>query len=86
MLVYNIIQVILLSLLGLATLYIFIFSIAGLFYKEKAFVKADQYRKIAVLIPGYKEDEVIVEVAKSALQQKYPMGHFDVVVISCRSD
>ncbi|HRG22851.1 MAG TPA: glycosyltransferase family 2 protein [Chitinophagaceae bacterium] len=82
MLVYNIIQVILLSLLGLATLYIFIFSIAGLFYKEKAFVKADQYRKIAVLIPGYKEDEVIVEVAKSALQQKYPMGHFDVVVIA----
>lgn len=82
MLVYNIIQVILLSLLGLATLYIFIFAVAGVFYKEKTTVKADRHRKFAVLIPGYKEDEVIVEVAKSALLQEYPMGLFDVVVIA----
>ncbi|HPN57872.1 MAG TPA: glycosyltransferase family 2 protein [Chitinophagaceae bacterium] len=82
MLVYNIIQVILLSLLGSATLYIFIFAVAGVFYKEKKSAKADRHRKFAVLIPGYKEDEVIVEVAKSALLQEYPMGLFDVVVIA----
>lgn len=82
MLVYNIIQVLLLVLLGLATLYILVFAIAGIFYKEKKPVKADRYRKFAVLIPGYKEDEVIVEVAKSALLQEYPMGLFDVVVIA----
>ena len=82
MLVYNIIQVLLLVLLGLATLYILVFAIAGIFYKEKKLVKADRYRKFAVLIPGYKEDEVIVEVAKSALLQEYPMGLFDVVVIA----
>ena len=82
MLVYNIIQVLLLALLGLATLYILVFAIAGIFYKEKPVVKADRYRKYAVLIPGYKEDEVIVEVAKSALLQEYPMGLFDVVVIA----
>lgn len=82
MLVYNIIQVLLLVLLGLATLYILVFAIAGIFYKEKPVGKADRYRKFAVLIPGYKEDEVIVEVAKSALLQEYPMGLFDVVVIA----
>lgn len=82
MLVYNIIQVLLLVLLGLATLYILLFAIAGVFYKDKPIIKADRYRKFAVLIPGYKEDEVIVEVAKSALLQEYPMGLFDVVVIA----
>jgi cellulose synthase/poly-beta-1,6-N-acetylglucosamine synthase-like glycosyltransferase len=82
MLVFNIIQVLLLILLGLATLYILVFALAGIFYKEKPVVKADRFRKFAVLIPGYKEDEVIVEVAKSALLQEYPMGLFDVVVIA----
>ncbi|RRQ50776.1 glycosyltransferase [Maribacter algicola] len=39
-------------------------------------------RKFAVLIPGYKEDNVIVEVAKSALEQEYPKDLFEVVVIA----
>ena len=39
-------------------------------------------RKTAILIPGYKEDEVIIEVTKSALLQKYPMNLFDVIVIA----
>jgi cellulose synthase/poly-beta-1,6-N-acetylglucosamine synthase-like glycosyltransferase len=82
MLVYNIIQVSLLIVLGLATVYILLFAVAGVFYKERNYRKADKFRKIAVLIPGYKEDEVIVEVAKSALLQEYPMGLFDVVVIA----
>ncbi|WP_090122067.1 glycosyltransferase [Lutibacter oricola] len=37
---------------------------------------------MAVLIPGYKEDEVILEVAKSALEQDYPKNLFDVVIIA----
>lgn len=40
------------------------------------------FKKIAVLIPGYKEDAVVFEVAKSALEQKYPMIAFDVVIIA----
>ncbi|MGF7138060.1 glycosyltransferase family 2 protein [Roseimarinus sediminis] len=39
-------------------------------------------RKMAVLIPGYKEDAVIVDVANDALNQKYPKELFDVVVIA----
>jgi cellulose synthase/poly-beta-1,6-N-acetylglucosamine synthase-like glycosyltransferase len=34
------------------------------------------------MIPGYKEDEVIVDVAKSALMQEYPMSLFDVIIIA----
>lgn len=82
MLTYNSIQFVILILLGLATLYIFIFSFAGLFYKQPKYATAKKSRKIAVLIPGYQEDEVIVEVAKSALQQQYASDLFDVVVIA----
>jgi cellulose synthase/poly-beta-1,6-N-acetylglucosamine synthase-like glycosyltransferase len=82
MLVYNSIQFILFVFIGLAVLYILLFAIAGLFYKQKPFKISDKLRKIAVLIPGYSEDEVIVEVAKAALQQDYALSLFDVVVIA----
>ncbi|HEY9049610.1 MAG TPA: glycosyltransferase, partial [Ohtaekwangia sp.] len=34
------------------------------------------------LIPSYKEDAVILEVARQALNQTYPAQHYDVVVIA----
>jgi len=77
-----VIQVVLLILLGMATLYMFLFSFAGLFYKQNTYASEPDYRKIAVLIPGYKEDEVILEVAQEALIQDYPTELFDVVIIA----
>lgn len=82
MLLFNIIQIVLLLLLGLATLYILLFSIASLFYKQQKYSDNGNIKKIAVLIPGYKEDEVIVEVANSALEQEYPATLYDVVIIA----
>lgn len=82
MVVFNLIQIVLLILLGLATLYILVFSIASLFYKQKQYEDNGNLKKIAVLIPGYKEDEVIIEVANSALEQDYPAHLYDVVVIA----
>jgi cellulose synthase/poly-beta-1,6-N-acetylglucosamine synthase-like glycosyltransferase len=63
-------------------LYIFVFACSGLFYKQTPFAETSEFRKIAVLIPGYKEDEVIIEVAKDALNQDYPKEKFDVVIIA----
>ncbi|MBF4470581.1 glycosyltransferase [Flavobacterium sp. HJJ] len=82
MLVFNIIQIVLLSLLGLATLYILIFAAASLFYKQKKYSDNGNIKKIAVLIPGYKEDEVIIEVANAALLQDYPQELYDIVIIA----
>lgn len=82
MVLFNLIQIILLILLGLATLYILIFSLASLFYKQKTYIENGVMNRIAVLIPGYKEDEVIVEVANLALLQEYPSQLFDVVIIA----
>ena len=79
---YNIIQILILSLVGLATLYIFVFSIVGLFYRHNRKKTANKIRKIAVLIPGYKEDDVIIEVAAEALKQSYQADKFEVVIIA----
>lgn len=80
--IYITIQTILLIATALATLYILLFAIAGLLYKDPRFAAATYCRKIAVLVPGYKEDAVIVEAAKAALQQQYPPDKFDVVIIA----
>ena len=67
---------------GFAALYVLIFAVAGIFpYRQRVPEKTRQ-RKTAVLIPGYKEDAVIIEVAKEALKQDYPKSNFDVVVIA----
>jgi len=68
--------------LGLSVLYIFTFSFAGLFYRQKPYPQHPALRKIVVLIPGYKEDIVIREVATNALLQDYPKEKFQVVVIA----
>jgi cellulose synthase/poly-beta-1,6-N-acetylglucosamine synthase-like glycosyltransferase len=78
----NTIEIIALAYFGFAAVYLFIFALAGKIgyrYKTK---EESTHRKIAVLIPGYKEDAVIVDVAKDAIQQNYPKEFFDVVVIA----
>ena len=47
--------------LGFATLYILIFGIAGLFRYRQKNNPVSLVRRIAVLIPGYKEDNVIID-------------------------
>ncbi len=77
-----VIETILFIYLFLATFYIFIYSVAGLFYRQKQKENVSKIRKFAVLIPGYKEDAVIVHVAKEATLQNYPKDKFDVIVIA----
>lgn len=77
-----ILEIILLAGLSISTLYIFVFAVAGFFYKQPSYSANPLMRKIAVLIPAYKEDDVILEVAGAALRQDYPASHFDVVIIA----
>lgn len=44
--------------------------------------QARQLRKIAVLIPAYKEDTVILDSVRVNLQQNYPTGSYDLFVIA----
>jgi cellulose synthase/poly-beta-1,6-N-acetylglucosamine synthase-like glycosyltransferase len=64
----------------ITSLYIFIFAVASLFPYKRTFRKVTNYRKFAVLIPCYQEDEVIIGVIEDALHHNYP--DFDLVVIA----
>ncbi len=81
-LIFIVIEYIVFAYFTVATLYIFVYASAGLFYKQKQVEQISTYRKFAVLIPGYKEDAVIVNVAKEAAKQKYPNDRYEVVVIA----
>lgn len=80
--IIKIVELALLAYLGLNVLYIFFFSVAGNFRRSWRGISADKNRKMAVLIPGYKEDQVIVHVAEHALQQDYPSEYYDVIIIA----
>ncbi len=79
---FLVVQIVAFAALLPPTLYIFIFASAGLFYKQRPYPSAVAPRKIAVLIPGYKEDDVIVEVAQDALAQDYPKDRVDIVIVA----
>ena len=75
-------QTLLFTLFGLGVVYLIVFAIAGLFRKKIKYRDTNIYRKIAVFIPGYKEDNVIIDVARQALTQNYPSDLFDVIIIA----
>jgi len=85
----NILRIILIVLelavygyLVFAVFYISIFGFASLFKQKLTAKKIEKMRKFAIMIPGYKEDLVIVDVAKDALEQDYPKELFEVIVIA----
>lgn len=61
--------------------YTFIFSVAGLFYRDPRSVSG-KLNRFVVFIPAYKEDSVIIDVARKALTQTYPAENYRVVVIA----
>jgi cellulose synthase/poly-beta-1,6-N-acetylglucosamine synthase-like glycosyltransferase len=75
-------EIIFLVYFTFVTFYSFFLSVAALFFRTDEMNDSRIKHKIAVLIPAYREDGVIVGVAKSALQQTYPADHYDVVVIA----
>ena len=67
-------------------LYLGVFTIASLFGRKNDISKAKKQNRIVVLIPSYKQDEVIEQAVISILGQAYPQRMFDVTVISDHQD
>ncbi len=65
-----------------SVIYLFIFSVASLLRKPQKPSVAKEYRRIAILIAAYREDNVIQDTVKACLAQEYPHEKFDIVVIS----
>ena len=75
-------ELILLIYFSYVSLYSFLLSLAGFFYRNVRVPESIEKRRMAVLIPAYKEDQVIIGVAEHALKQHYPHNRFDIVVIA----
>lgn len=72
MILLEILHYLLLIYLGASVLFLITYAILGnLPRKIKKSAKNKQH-KFVVFIPGYKEDAVILEVAKEVLNQSYP--------------
>lgn len=81
---FQIIITSLLVILALNALYLFVFSAAGLVVGQKD-VLEDSFinkKRMLVLIPGYKEDAVIMSSVQSVMAQQYPKELFKCVVLA----
>lgn len=68
----------------LSTLYVLILSIAGCFRRKVDLhsVQSNKFNKIAVLVPAYKEDVVMISSVENILRSDYPKSSFDIIVIA----
>lgn len=80
----TILEVILFVYLAGCVLYNLLLAIAGRLSRKKkiAYDDTENYAKIAILIPAYKEDSIILSTVNSYNRLRYPLKHFEVVVIA----
>lgn len=84
-LILFIIDWVLFGIVSLTVLYMLFFAIMALFYHKPDLPKSKHKNRFIVLIPTYKNPDVIYTV-KSILGQTYPQRLFDVTVISDQCD
>jgi cellulose synthase/poly-beta-1,6-N-acetylglucosamine synthase-like glycosyltransferase len=82
MMIVHIFSAILFVYLAASIFYLFILAVAGHFGKLKKYSVHASKARIAVLIPSYKEDNIIIQTAIHALKQDYPSVRFSVTVIA----
>lgn len=84
MIILYIIETLLFLIFAVNISYLLIFSISSLRRKKDQDNTISIYKRIVILIPAYKEDEVIEECVQSCLIQNYPKEKYSTVVISDR--
>ena len=77
-----IIDGLLFALVALTVAYFLFFATLSLFRHKSEIKKAKTQNRFIILIPSYKQDNVILQTVNSVLGQSYPQRMFDVVVIS----
>ncbi|WP_293716547.1 glycosyltransferase [uncultured Parabacteroides sp.] len=84
MVVLHWLEIILFVVAVLNVVYLLMFSIASHLHLERNSSLSFVTKRIAILIPAYKEDRVIMECVASCMNQNYPTDKYDIVVISDR--
>lgn len=80
--IISILDLVLFIMVSGTVLYLGIFTIASLWGRKNTIQKAKKTNRFVVLIPAYKQDDVIEQTVISILSQAYPQRLFDVTVIS----
>ena len=68
-----------------SVLYLFVFAFSGrMFYKKEKgdYKNIPPSRRIAVLVPAYKEDGIILSTASNLLRVNYPSELYDIYIIA----
>jgi cellulose synthase/poly-beta-1,6-N-acetylglucosamine synthase-like glycosyltransferase len=79
---FHIADILIFSFFAITVTYTLFFSMAGLFARSIPEKATTAYAKIAILIPAYKEDSVIISAARSMLLLDYPKHRYEVFVIA----
>jgi len=78
----NILFLLLFVYLAWGVIYLLVVSIAGLVGNKRIFEPVEGNKSIAVIIPSYKEDNIIVDTALRASTHNYPNEKFKVFVVA----
>jgi len=81
-LIAQILFLILFIYLAFGVVFLFVFAVAGTWRNKRHYNSVEKKRKIAVLIPSYREDNIIVNTAQQAAAHKYQSDHFEVFVVA----
>jgi cellulose synthase/poly-beta-1,6-N-acetylglucosamine synthase-like glycosyltransferase len=73
--------IIIFAYLLIGVTYFFVFAISGKLHSFPAFTESRGYKKIAVVIPAYREDLIIVDTVKGAILHDYPSDRFQVFIL-----
>jgi cellulose synthase/poly-beta-1,6-N-acetylglucosamine synthase-like glycosyltransferase len=68
---------------GFSVIYFFVFSLAGILRRKKNILNYSvPVKRIAILVPAYKEDGIILSTAQNLLNIDYPKNWYDVYIIA----
>lgn len=78
----NIFFILIFIYLLIGVVYFFVFACAGKISSHPIYPAATEVKKIALVIPAYKEDQIIVDTVKQALIHDYPTEAYSIFVMA----
>ena len=79
---FSVLDWVIFTTVALSVLYLLVFGIASKFFRNREYPVSEEFKRILVLFPAYREDKVIRTSVQSFLLQDYPKDRYEVVVIS----
>jgi len=78
----NIFFILIFIYLLVGVVYLLVFALAGKISSHKIYPFSKEIKKIALVIPAYKEDKIIIDSVKLALTHDYPSEEYSIFVMA----